>query len=52
MEIAQDLVGLGDDLPTLNQCIIDVKAGVYSPSYSDVFMTGGQAETIIDGGSG
>ena len=52
MEIARELVALGDDLPTLTQCVIDINSGTYAPSYSAVLATGGEVEQVLDEATG
>ena len=51
-EISKQLVGMADDLPLLQQCMSDVKAGKYTTSCAAKIAAGGKCETSIDPATG
>ena len=48
MEIAKQLIHMADSLPTIKQCMADVKAGIYKPSAQAVVASGGTVPAKID----
>lgn len=48
MDIAKQLVNMADQLPSIKQCMADVKAGIYKPSNGAIIAAGGTLPPKID----